>query len=120
MRGLISCRGQRIGRRVTRAGLTAALAVLSTTAQASDRAGAYQFIERRCERVIQATPNDMANLGQLRITLSQMCQCIGSIMSQKLLDSEIEALPSSDDYPPHVEALWQASRGYCAYALKPQ
>jgi hypothetical protein len=107
-------------RRVTAAGLTAALAALSTAAPAADRGEAYQFIERRCERVLQATPDDMANLGLLHITLPQMCQCVGSIMSQKLLDSEIDALPSSDNYPPHVEALWQASRGYCAYALKPQ
>ena len=100
-----------------RAGLIAGLALMPAAVHAEDRGAAYQFIERRCERLIQATPDDIATLSRLRLTLPAMCECIASTMTARLLPSETETLSSSETFPPHVEALWTASRGFCALTL---
>jgi hypothetical protein len=105
---------------MTRAGLIVACAVISSVAQAQDRAAIYQLIERRCEALIQGSPDDMANLGALGITLPNMCQCIASTVNAKLLDSEVTTLQGSGAPPPRVDALWTAARGFCAVTLRPK
>jgi hypothetical protein len=106
-------------RSALRLGLLAAVA-LASTAQADDRAAVYQSVAQRCEGLIQASPEDVANLANLRIPLASMCQCIASTMADKLLGSEADAVRHGDKFPPRVEALWTASRGYCAVTLQPK
>ena len=103
---------------MTRAGWIIAFTLMSSVAQAQNRASAYQWIDRHCEKLITAAPEDVANLAVLHIPLPTMCQCIASTMTPKLLDSELALLGETDKFPPHVEALWTASRGFCAETLR--
>ena len=109
---------------LTALGLAAALlAAPSPVAQAADRAATYQAIDQRCQGLMQASRDDMANLASLGITMPAMCQCIASTMTDKLLPSEVDAIQKPDpqlQLPPRVEALWSASRGFCAVSLKPR
>jgi hypothetical protein len=110
----------RPGRRVG-LGLVAVLAVLPSIAQAADRASIYQSIDRRCQGLMQASRDDLANLASLGIAMPAMCQCIASTMTEKLLPSEGEAIVGAEQQlPPRVEALWTAARGFCAVSLKPR
>jgi hypothetical protein len=101
-------------------GLIAAIAAISSVARAQDRGAVYQTIERRCEDLMRASPDDMASLANLRIPMPTMCQCIATAMAPKLLASEVASLAQSEKPPPRVDALWLASRGFCAVTLGPK
>ena len=116
------CR-KRVRRRGVAGLIAAALTALAPAAPAADRAATYQAIDQRCQGLIQASREDTANLASLGITMPAMCQCIASTMADKLLPSEVDAIQKPDpqlQLPPRVEALWTASRGFCAVSLKPR
>jgi hypothetical protein len=104
---------------IAAAGSIVALAAISSARAQSD-AQLQGAIEQRCEKTMQSTPNDLANLSSMRVALPDMCNCIATAITPRLLNSDIQALVQLQDYPMHLQTLWEAARGYCATTLRPK
>lgn len=102
---------------VAAAGAVAGLTAIAPAAQAQSDAQLRDAIEQRCEKTMRSTPDDMANLGAMRVALPDMCNCVATAITPRLLNSDINALVQLQDYPTHLQTLWIAARGYCATTL---
>jgi len=105
---------------VVAAGTTIAMLAAASAARAQSDAQLQVAIEQRCEKTIGQTPNDLANLSAMGVALPAMCNCIATSITPRLLNSDISALIQLENYPLHLQTLWEAARGYCATTLRPQ